>query len=92
MTFLQRDSGTPVVVTDPGSGRPTVVRIDSQALAVTDIDAVRDETFAYPIQSGPRTVFRVRADGRRFRLVHHHQRRDWSVEPLDRADAELIAA
>ena len=92
MTFLQRGGGTPVVVTDPGSGRPTAVRIGSVAHVVSDIDAVRDETFAYPVQTGPRTVFRVRADGRRFQLVHRHQTRDWSVQSIDRADTAVIAA
>lgn len=84
MTFLQRDGRSPNVVVDPGSGRPTAVRIGSAAVAVSAIDAVRDETQAYPADSGPRTVFRVRADGRRYRLVHRHQTRDWSVEPIDR--------
>ena len=91
MAFLQRDGGNPSVVADPGSGRPTAVRIGSAAHVVSSIDAVREETQAYPVETGPRTVFRVQADGRRYRLIHRHVTHDWSVEPLDRG-MELAAA
>lgn len=92
MTFMQRDQGTTSVVMDSGSGRPLSIRIGADDLVVSLIESVRDERLAYAVETGPRTVFSVRADGQRFRLVHRHQARDWTVESLDPAQAELATA
>ncbi|MEA2025211.1 MAG: hypothetical protein U9O18_00825, partial [Chloroflexota bacterium] len=51
-------------------GRPREIRADGERLAVTTLESVRDETAAYPAESGPRTVFVVTASDRRYRLVH----------------------
>ena len=64
-------------------------------LPVTRLEAVRDETAAYPSGLGPRTVFVVRSHDLMFRLVRLHRDRRWTVEriaqDLDRA-GEAAAA
>ena len=80
------------VSVDP-SGRPQEIRTGGQRLAVTSLEAVRDETAAYPVETGPRTVFVVRASERRYRLVHSLRDRRWSVEELgERVRAMSTAA
>jgi hypothetical protein len=74
---------TPDVIVDGSSGRPLEIRASGARRAVTVLEAVRDETAAYPLGSGPRTVFIVRAQDRRYRLVHRLRDRRWTVEELD---------
>lgn len=74
------------------SGRPRSIRATGQRHAVTAIESVRDETAAYPVASGPRTVFVVTAAGRRYRLVHLLRHRRWTVEPVEDADTSLARA
>ena len=73
--------GTAVVV-DGRTGRPREIRAGGQRLAITALEAVRDETSAYPADTGPRTVFVVRSDARRYRLVHLLGERRWTIEEL----------
>jgi len=73
-------SATSVSV-DP-AGRPREIRADGRRLAVTALESVRDETSAYSLQTGPRTVFVVHAAGRRYRLVHQLDDRCWTIEDL----------
>jgi hypothetical protein len=65
-----------------GSGRPRTIHIGGSRLPVTALEVVREETAAYPLEVGPRTVFVVRAGPRRFRLVHSIRDRRWHVEEL----------
>jgi hypothetical protein len=67
---------------DARSGRPRAVRIGSQRHPVTALESVRQETAAYPLETGPRTVFVVRSQQRRFRLVHLLRGGHWSAEEL----------
>jgi hypothetical protein len=76
------DVSTPGVAVNSASGRPTAFRAGGQRLAVTTLESVRDETAAYPAESGPRTVFIVGAAGRRYRLVHLLRDRRWIVEEI----------
>jgi hypothetical protein len=64
------------------SGRPCAFRVDGQRLAVTSMEGVRDETAAYSVETGPRTVFVVRSGQRRYRLVHLLRERRWTIEEL----------
>ena len=41
------------VSVDNATGRPREIRTDGQRLAVTGLESVRDETSAYPLDSGP---------------------------------------
>lgn len=74
-------SAAPDVSTD-SAGRPREIRADGMRLVVTALESMRDETAAYPVETGPRTVFVVAASGRRFRLVHLLRERSWTVEQL----------
>lgn len=70
------------VTVDTATGRPREIRTDGQRLAVTALESVRDETLAYSLQTGPRTVFVVHAAGRRYRLTHRLDDRRWTIEDL----------
>lgn len=72
----------PPAVTTDAAGTPREIRADGQRLPVVSFEAVRDETAAYPVETGPRTVFVVTAAGRRYRLIHLFRDRRWTVEPL----------
>ena len=83
---------TPAVSIDGATGRPREIRSGGQRLVVTALESVRDETAAYPLESGPRTVFVVTASERRYRLVHLLWDRRWTVEDIGAADARLARA
>jgi hypothetical protein len=70
------------VSVDGATGRPREIRSNGQRLAVTALESVRDETSAYSLQTGPRTVFVVHAAGRRYRLIHRLDDRRWTIEDL----------
>jgi len=73
---------TTSVSVDAASGRPREIRTEGRRLPVTALESVRDETSAYPLQAGPRTVFVVRADDHRYRLIHRLDDRSWTIEDL----------
>jgi len=82
----------PTVAVDGITGRPREIRADGERLAVTSLESVRDETAAYPLELGPRTVFVVTASGRHFRLIHHLRDRRWTVEELPAGQPTLSRA
>jgi hypothetical protein len=82
---------TSAVATD-AAGRPREIRAAGARMTVTSLESVRDETAAYPVETGPRTVFVVGAAGRRYRLVYLLRDRRWTVEQLGRQRAELAHA
>lgn len=73
---------TTSVSVDAASGRPREIRTEGRRLRVTALESVRDETSAHPLQTGPRTVFVVRADAHRYRLIHRLDDRSWTIEDL----------
>jgi hypothetical protein len=81
INFESRSLGTAVIV-DGRTGRPREIRSAGERLAITVLEAVRDETSAYPADTGPRTVFVVRSGVRRYRLVHLLDERRWTIEEL----------
>jgi hypothetical protein len=83
---------TSEVSVDGATGRPREIRAAGRRLSVSALEAVRDETAAYPVETGPRTVFVVRADGRRFRLTHRLRSDRWTVEELGGQGAGLARA
>ena len=89
MFNLSANSST--VATD-GAGRPCEIRADGERLSVTALESVRHETAAYPLATGPRTVFVVNAADRRFRLVYQLRDRRWTVEPLGSGGPRLARA
>jgi hypothetical protein len=70
---------------DRRQARPTAVRMGDRRLLVTAVDAVRDETAAYPAGRGPRVTYLVETDGGQASLVFDGRRRRWYVEALDPA-------
>ena len=80
------------VSVDGLTGRPREIRADGQRVPVTALESVRDETAAYPVETGPRTTFIVQARDRRYRLVHLLRDRRWTIEELDRSSAGLSQA
>jgi hypothetical protein len=70
---------------DRREGRPSTVRVGSRELTVTRLEAIRDETAAYPADRGPRVTYLVETDGGQASLVFDGRRRRWFVDALDQA-------
>ena len=70
---------------DRARGRPAAVRVGGRQLIVTELDAVRDETAAYPADRGPRITYIVETDAGQASLVYDGRRRRWFVDALDEA-------
>ena len=70
---------------DRKRARPAAVRVAGRELTVTAVDAVRDETAAYPAERGPRVTFLVESSGGQATLVYDPRGRRWFVEALDPA-------
>ena len=90
MSLLHNRQADRPVVTD-STGRPIQVMVEDEPLAVDAIESVREEVAAYPVATGPRTLFVVRAAGARLRLVHEHRARRWTVDIL-RSDRPTLAS
>jgi hypothetical protein len=73
------------VRTDWFNGRPREVTWGEHRLPVTAVAAVREESSAYPVVVGPRTVFEVDTPLARLTLSFRHRTRRWSIEGLDEA-------
>lgn len=71
------------VRTDWFDGRPREITWGEHRLAVTALAAVREETSAYPVVVGPRTVFEVDTPLARVTLSYRHRTRRWTIEGLD---------
>ena len=70
---------------DRRQARPSTVRVGGRQLTVTALDAIRDETAAYPADRGPRITYLVETDGGQASLVFDGRRRRWFVDALDEA-------
>jgi hypothetical protein len=66
-------------------GTPREVTWGGEILPVTALAAVRDETSAYPVETGPRILFEVETPGGRLALSFRPRGRRWTVEAIDRA-------
>ncbi len=64
-------------------GRPREVTLGDERLPVTRLAAVREEAAAYPVITGPRTLFEVETPRARLSLTYHHRSRRWTVTGLD---------
>ncbi len=76
---------------DPFTGRPRSVRMGADLQRVVRIERVRDESAAYPVAVGPRTLFEIRTPAARLRLAFEHRSRRWLIEGLD-TEPEMLAA
>ena len=71
------------VRTDWFSGRPREITWDDERLPITHLTAVREEAAAYPVITGPRTLFEVETPRARLALSYQHRSRRWTVTALD---------
>jgi hypothetical protein len=72
-----------VVRTNWFDGRPREVTWADRRLPVLNVAAVREESSAYPVVVGPRTLFEVNTPVARLTLSYRHRTRRWSIEGLD---------
>ncbi len=85
MAFIRVDPVQVQVRTNWFSGRPREVTWDDQRWPITQVMAVREEAAAYPVISGPRTLFEVDTPHARLSLTFQHRSRRWTVTGLDEA-------
>jgi hypothetical protein len=83
MAFIRVEPVSVQVRTDWFDGRPREVTWGDQRLTVTRLVAVREEAAAYPVITGPRTLFEVETDRARLSLTYQHRSRRWTVTGLD---------
>ena len=71
------------VRTDWFTGRPREITWGAERLAITMLAAVREEAAAYPVITGPRTLFEVDTPRARLALTFQHRSRRWTITGLD---------
>ena len=64
-------------------GRPREVTLDGRRLRVLEVVGVRDESAAFPVITGPRTLFEIETADARMTLSFRHRSRKWAIEELD---------
>ncbi len=64
-------------------GRPRELEWAGRRLPILEVVGVRDETAAFPVVVGPRTVFDVQTPAARLSLAFRHRSRRWTIEGLD---------
>ena len=65
------------------SGRPREITWRDERLPITRLAVVREEAAAYPVVTGPRTLFEVETPRARLSLIVQHRSRRWIVNALD---------
>lgn len=70
---------------DRRHARPVSVQIGDRRLTVRGLEAVRDETAAYPTARGPRITLLLETDAGQASLVFDGRQRRWFVEALEQA-------
>lgn len=83
MAFIRVEPVRVEVRTDWFSGRPREVTWGAERLPITRLAVVREEVSAYPVISGPRTLFEVDTPLARLSLTFQHRSRRWTVTGLD---------
>ena len=64
-------------------GSPREITWGDERLPVTHVTAVREEAAAYPVITGPRTLFEVETSRARLALTYLHRSRRWTITALD---------
>jgi hypothetical protein len=64
-------------------GRPKEVTLNGRKLRILDVLGVRSESAAFPVVTGPRTLFEVETAGARLQLAFRHRSRRWTIEGMD---------
>lgn len=74
------------VRTDWFDGRPRELEWAGHRLPIVEVVGVRDETAAFPVVVGPRTIFDVQTPTARMQLSYRHRSRRWTIEGVDEAE------
>jgi hypothetical protein len=85
MAFIRVEPVEVQVRTNWFNGRPREITWGEERLPITRLAAVREEAAAYPVITGPRTLFEVDTPKARLSLIFHHRSRRWVVNGLDAA-------
>jgi hypothetical protein len=64
-------------------GSPKEITWGDERLQVTRLTAVREEAAAFPVITGPRTMFEVETPRARLSLTYQHRSRRWMITALD---------
>jgi len=83
MAFIRVEPVPVQVRTDWFDGRPREVTWGDERMTVTRLVAVREEAAAYPVITGPRTLFEVETARARLSLTYLHRSRRWTVTGMD---------
>jgi hypothetical protein len=83
MAMIRVEPVTVDVRTNWFDGRPTEIGWGERKLPVLGVATVRDESSAYPVVVGPRTVFEVDTPLARVTLSFRHRNRRWTIEGVD---------
>ena len=83
MAFIRVEPVQVQVRTDWFNGRPREITWGDERLPITRLAVVREEAAAYPVISGPRTLFEVDTPRARLSLTFQHRSRRWTVTGLD---------
>ena len=87
MAMIRVDPVAVQVRTDWFNGQPREITWNAQRVSVTEVIGVRDETSAYPVVLGPRTIFEVDTPIARLTLSYRHRARRWSIDGMDQHKA-----
>ena len=71
-------------------GSPREITWGDERMLVTRLTAVREEAAAFPVITGPRTLFEVETPSARLALTYQHRSRRWTVTALDQ-DRRAVA-
>jgi hypothetical protein len=85
MAMIRVDPVPVHVRTDWFDGRPRELTWGGKRLPVLEVVGVRDESAAFPVITGPRTLFEVETSFARFTLAFRHRSRRWTIEGVDEA-------
>ena len=83
MAFTRVEPVEVHVRTDWFDGSPREIRWGTQRLPVLALASVREEAAAYPVITGPRTLFVVDTPSARVSLTYLHRSRRWTITGLD---------
>jgi hypothetical protein len=86
MAMIRVESTAVQVRTDWFNGHPRAVTWRDETLPITRVSAVRQEASAYPVVTGPRTLFEVTTPRARLSLSYRHRSRRWTVEAMEATD------
>jgi len=86
MAMIQVKPVTVEVRTGWFDGRPRELTWAGRRMPVLEVVGIRDETAAFPVVVGPRTIYDVQTPLARVKLAYRHRTRRWTIEGLDEAE------